>query len=136
MSKWSQKLDKYLAINRISKKELASKLGVSINTLQKWWGSRQPSPEHEVKIQSLLGKDLSDPTTKYENSLEPVERATEGDVESQLLERGGREKERSVIVSLLRNKCPFCRNTITRFRHCQYCGQHFVWANMPVDKSQ
>ena len=137
MSKWSQKIDKYLAINRISKKQLASELGVSINTLQKWWGNREPSLAHAVKIQELLGEGISDTTTISDNRLEPVEGEAEGGgiAASQLPKQGERDKERSVVVSHLRNKCPFCGNTITRFMHCTYCGQHFVWVNMPLSES-
>ena len=136
LSKWSQKLDNYLAINKISKKQLASKLGVSISTLQKWWGSREPSPAHAVKIQELLGEGRSDTKTKSKNILEPVERENEGNemLESHLLKQGERERERSLVVSLLRNECPFCKNTIARFRHCAYWGQHFVWANIPLSE--
>lgn len=136
MSKWSQKLDDYLAINRISKKQLASELGVSINTLQKWWGNREPSLAHTVKIQELLDENISPTTTISENDLEPVEREGEGDgmVASQPLKQGTRDKERSVVVSLLRITCPFCKNTITQYRHCTYCGQHFVWANIPLSE--
>ncbi|MFC1968378.1 hypothetical protein ACFLVX_03190 [Chloroflexota bacterium] len=46
MSQWSQKLDAYLAMTKISKKQLALELGISINTLVKWWGRREPSPEY------------------------------------------------------------------------------------------
>ena len=108
MSKWSQKLDKYLATNKISKKQLASKLGISINTLQKWWGNREPSPAHAVKIQDLLDENISVTTTISDNSLEPVERETEGDgiAASQLPKQGERDKERSVVVSLLRTDLP------------------------------
>ena len=137
MSKWSQKLDSYLAINKISKKQLAYELGVSINTLQKWWGSREPSKEHAVKIQELLDENISATTTISDNSLDPVEREIEGYriVASQLPKQGERDKERSVVVSLLRTTCPFCKNAITRFRNCEYCRQHFVWANMPLSES-
>ena len=127
MSKWSEKLDEYLAITRISKKQLASELGVSINTMQKWWGNREPSQEHAVKIQDLLDERLSDTKTKPPNSLDSVE--------SRIIKQAERVRERAVIVSLLRTKCPFCNNPVARFKQCEYCGQHLVWANIPVNES-
>ncbi len=137
MSKWSHKLDNYLVNNKISKKQLASELGVSINTLQKWWGNREPSQEHVVKIQELLSDDISDTTAISDNSFDSVGREANDDeiVASQLIKQGERDKERSVVISLLRTTCPFCKNAIIRFRHCTYCGQHFVWANMPLSES-
>ena len=127
LSKWSEKLDEYLAINRISKKQLASELGVSINTLQKWWGNREPSQEHAVKIQDLLDNCISDTKPKAENSLESAE--------SQILKQGERAKERAAVVSLRRNKCPLCNSPVAQFKQCEYCGQHFVWANIPLNES-
>ena len=57
MSQWSQKLDTYLSMKKLSKKQLALELGISINTLEKWWGRREPSPEHATKIRQLLHED-------------------------------------------------------------------------------
>jgi transcriptional regulator with XRE-family HTH domain len=137
LSKWSRKLDNYLAVNKISKRQLASELGVSINTLQKWWGSREPSLEHAVKIQELLGENVSTTTTIVDESYASPEKETKDDqvVASQLPKQGERGEHRSVVVSLLRTTCPFCKNTIAQFGHCAYCGQHFVWANIPIDKA-
>jgi hypothetical protein len=45
--------------------------------------------------------------------------------------KGGRCGERSVVISLERASCPFCGQSIIRFRRCAYCGQDFVWANVP-----
>ena len=59
MSQWSQKIDAYLAKTNISKKQLALDLGISINTLGKWWKDREPSPEHETKIRQLLYESTS-----------------------------------------------------------------------------
>ena len=44
-----------------------------------------------------------------------------------------RYKERSAVISLERTSCPFCAHDIAKFRNCVYCGQHFVWANVPVE---
>jgi len=48
-------------------------------------------------------------------------------------QRGERYGERSVVISLQRTKCPFCAHDITRFGSCVHCGQHFVWANIPLE---
>ena len=108
MSQWSQKLDTYLSLKKLSKKQLALELGISINTLEKWWGRREPSPEHANKILQLL---------------------------QELPKQGERDEDRSVVVSLLRTTCPFCEHDVDEFRNCAYCGQHFVWANVPLGKS-
>ena len=111
MSKWSQKLDAYLTNTSLSKRQLAVKIGISINTLQKWWGDREPSPEYANRISKLLKEGI--PTqTQFE-----------------------RQDERPAIVSLLRTVCPFCKHGIEKFKNCMYCGQHFVWANVPIMES-
>lgn len=47
-----------------------------------------------------------------------------------------RHKERAVIISLERTSCPFCAHDIAQFRSCTYCGQHFVWANVPLEDGE
>ena len=47
-----------------------------------------------------------------------------------------RYKERAVIISLERTSCPFCAHDIAQFRSCVYCGQQFVWANVPVEHDE
>ena len=110
MSQWSQKLDAYLAANKITKRELAQQLGISIGTLEKWWGPREPSEENANKIRKLLNEGDSAPS------------------------QGEQPQEKSVVISFFRTRCPFCKHTIERFQHCTHCGQHFVWANVPVTK--
>ena len=141
MSEWTQKLDAYLSTNKLSKKQLALQLDISINTLDKWWRHREPSPEHAAKLQQLLQGDAS--TTIAVPDKRPaspirdtyripvvVEPPATG-----LSKQGKRYEERSAVISLLRTTCPFCKRSIDRFRHCVHCGQHFVWANVPVDNS-
>jgi len=48
----------------------------------------------------------------------------------------GRYGERSVVISLQRTSCPFCEHDIARFRCCAYCGQDFVWANVPLESEE
>ena len=141
MSQWSQKLDAYLAMTKISKKQLALELGISINTLEKWWGRREPSPEHATKIRQLLHEDTSTMiTVSDENSASTGREIDSDEVVARQLpwefpKQGERYEYRSVVVSLLRTTCPFCKHAVDRFQNCAYCGQHFVWANVPVDKS-
>lgn len=141
MSQWSQKLDAYLAETSISKKQLALELGISINTLEKWWGRREPSPGHETKIRQLLHEDTSTMiTVSGENFASPVRETASDKVVTRQLPRkfpkqGERYEDRSAVVSLLRTTCPFCKHAVNRFQNCSYCEQHFVWANVPMDKS-
>ncbi len=140
MSQWSQKLDAYLATTKFSKKRLALELGISINTLGKWWGRREPSPEHATKIRQLLHENDSTTMTASDiNSASPA-RETDSDVvvtrrlPRKFTKKGDRYEDKTVVVSLLRTTCPFCKHAVDRFQNCAYCGQHFVWANVPVDK--
>ena len=141
MSQWSQKLDAYLAMTKISKKQLALELGISINTLQKWWRRREPSPEHATKIRQLLHENTSTTMTiSDKNSASPGRGTDSDEVVARQLPRefpkqGERYEYRSAVVSLLRTTCPFCEHAVNRFQNCAYCGQPFVWANVPVDKS-
>ena len=131
MSQWSQKLDVYLAKTKMSKKQLAEQIGVSINTLQKWWRNREPSPESVTKIEQLLSENHH-PTAEVAG--EPVtSQADATDQDSGVLDQ--RFDEKSVFISLLRTTCPFCETAIERSRGCPYCGQHFVWANIPIKNS-
>ena len=141
LSKWSLKLDAYLVRKGLSKKQLAGELGISINTLGKWWRHREPSPDHAAKIQQLLHEDASTTTITVE------EIDTEPEIETDIIEaaskppptgfpkRGKRHERRPAIISLLRTTCPFCKHAVDRFHNCSRCGQHFVWANVLVDSA-
>lgn len=48
------------------------------------------------------------------------------------VKKGERNMEKPVVISLQRTSCPFCTHGIVRFRSCGYCGQSFVWANVPI----
>ncbi len=159
-------------MKKLSKKQLALELGISINTLGKWWGRREPSPEHATKILQLLHEDTPVTITiSDKNSASPgretdiAGKVTEANFREccevpqsnreavdlaaglasdavvarqlprELPKKGERYEDRSVVVSLLRTTCPFCEHGVNEFRNCAYCGQHFVWANVPLDKS-
>ncbi len=47
--------------------------------------------------------------------------------------KGERYEEMPVVISLQRAGCPFCAHDITIFDNCRYCGQHFVWAGVPLE---
>ena len=174
MSQWTQKLDAYLSRNKLSKKQLASELGISINTLEKWWRRREPSPEHATKIRQLLHEDT--PVTMTISDKDSASPGRETDIVGKVTEekqageanfrecreapqsnleadglasdevvarqlprefpkKAERDEDRPVVVSLLRTTCPFCEHDVEKFQNCAYCGQHFVWANVPLDKS-
>jgi len=141
LSEWSEKLDAYLSIHKLSKKQLAQELGISINTLDKWWRNREPSPEHAAKLRQLLNGDAPTTTTvPVEDSASPVKETASSEVAVKpptigSTDHGKRYEEKSAVISLLRTTCPFCKKAIDRFRHCTHCGQHFVWANVPMDNS-
>ena len=141
MSQWSQKLDAYLSMNKLSRNQLALELGISINTLKKWWGRREPSPEHATKIRQLLHEDTSTMITVSDDNSASTKSETDSDevvagqLPRELPKQGERYEDRSVVISLLRTACPFCEHAVNRFQNCAYCEQHFVWANVPVDKS-
>ena len=48
--------------------------------------------------------------------------------------KGDRYTERSIVVSLQRISCPLCGHIIRVFRSCANCGQHFTWANVPLEQ--
>ena len=56
--------------------------------------------------------------------------------DTELLKKGMRYSERSIVISLQRTNCPFCGHDIARFRRCVHCGQDFVWANVPLDSQK
>jgi hypothetical protein len=73
---------------------------------------------------------------KEERHLGKSSEALAGPLPGKLNLKEGRYGERSIVISLQRTKCPFCSNEITRFRNCAYCGQHFIWANVPLEYSE
>ncbi|MFC1865291.1 multiprotein-bridging factor 1 family protein [Chloroflexota bacterium] len=141
MSLLSQKLDTHLSLKKMSKKQLALELGISINTLGKWWGSREPSPKHATKIQQLLQEDTSSTITVVnKNSISAGNEAKNDEAvirqpTLELLKQGEAHIDRSTVVSFLRTRCPFCRHKLERFQHCAHCGQRFVWANVPLSNT-
>jgi hypothetical protein len=60
-------------------------------------------------------------------------KGTERAIDEPISDKRKRELEDSVVISFQRNKCPFCGHDLTQFFNCANCGQHFVWANIPVE---
>ena len=73
-------------------------------------------------------------STKEESHSEKSPEVIEGQLTGGL-QKGERHGAKSVVISLQRTSCPFCEHNITMFRSCAYCGQHFVWANVPLEDS-
>lgn len=73
---------------------------------------------------------------KEEPHLGQSTEAMAGQLPEKLHPKGGRYGERSVVISLQRTSCPFCAHEISVLRSCGYCGQHFVWANVPLEHGE
>ncbi len=143
MNQWAEQLDEYLAGAKISKKQLAENMGISINTMGKWWRDREPSAEHAAKVRQLLADSgvsavratlpaaaAVAPVAVIEEKKAPVKEYTED-----AADRGERYKAGAVIISLSRTTCPFCGKALGKFQNCAACGQHFVWAQVPLGTS-
>jgi hypothetical protein len=90
--------------------------------------SIEKPPEPDMSSTHGLAKD------RFSSPKSPE--AIPGQLPSEVLRRGERYPERSVIISLQRTTCPFCAHHVSSFRDCVYCGQHFVWANVPVERDK
>ena len=89
--------------------------------------SLEDSPEPDISSAPGLSED------KY-SSGKNLE-AKPGQPSSEVKE-GERYGERPVVISLQRTSCPFCIQGVSRFRNCGYCGQSFVWANVPMVRDE
>ena len=76
------------------------------------------APSDLLKAEPHLGKSPETMAGQLPGNLHPI---------------GDRYAERSVVISLQRTSCPFCAHEIYALRSCGYCGQHFVWANVPLE---
>jgi len=59
-----------------------------------------------------------------------------GQAPMKLPKKGARCEERVIVISLQRTSCPFCAHDIAKFTSCLYCGQHLVWASVPLEKDE
>jgi hypothetical protein len=113
-----------------TKKDLAGFLGVHPDTLGDYFSGRKfPRSDIADRLSRLTYIGCLRPEP---DNFSLLEVATE-QPEMGLPPEGGRHGERSVVISLERTTCPFCVHDIVRFRSCAHCGQHFVWANIPLE---
>jgi hypothetical protein len=121
-----------------TKKEMAGALNVHHDTLGDYFSGRKfPRPDIENRIYELTNIQGLEPGVRSDSSSDDVDSTVKSE-ESPLRHpsdptKGERFGERSVVISLQRTSCPFCMHDITRFRGCVYCGQEFVWANVPLE---
>ena len=113
-----------------TKKELAGFLRIHPDTLGDYFSGRKfPRSDIAERLSGLTNVGCLKPDA---GSLSSPELTTEKPEMGPPSEEG-RYGERSVIISLQRTRCPFCAHDIVRFRSCARCGQHFVWANIPLE---
>ncbi len=111
-----------------TKKALAGFLKVHPDTLGDYFSGRKfPRSDIANRLSELTSIEC------LKGYLGKNPEATAGQLPRKLTQKGGRQEERSVVISLQRTNCPFCAHNIARFHSCDYCGQHFVWANVPLE---
>jgi hypothetical protein len=68
------------------------------------------------------------------NSGDVMKRKAPREAPREATKKGDRYTERSIVVSFQRTICPLCGHIIREFRDCANCGQHFTWANVPLEQ--
>ena len=105
-----------------TKKDLAGFLNVHRDTVGDYFsGRRFPKPEIADRLYELTKITCLKPNASGDSPRE---------------KEGERNREKPVVISLQRTICPFCAHDIARFRSCGYCGQSFVWANVPISHGE
>lgn len=122
-----------------TKKALAAFLEVHPDTVGDYFSGRK-FPRSDIANRlggltniSCLKHDLN---SGISSETVPHPEVTARQPTKELPQEGCRHGERSVVISLQRKSCPFCEHDITRFRRCAYCGQDFVWANVPLESGK
>jgi hypothetical protein len=118
-----------------TKKALAAFLDVHRDTIGDYFSGRKfPRSDIAKRLYELTDveclKHNSD--RDFSSEMMPHPEVTAREPTRELLQEGERWGERSAVISIQRASCPFCGHNIVRFRRCAYCGQDFVWANVPV----
>jgi len=122
-----------------TKKELAAFLKVHPDTVGDYFSGRK-FPRSDIA--NRLGGLANIRCLKHDfdgglsSEMVPHPEVIKGQPTKELPQEGWRYGERSVVISLQRKSCPFCEHDITRFRRCAYCGQEFVWANVPLESGK
>jgi hypothetical protein len=130
-----------------TKKSLATLLKVHPDTLGDYFAGRKfPRADIADRLFELTNIEYLKPKIdvaitppdllKEEHGLAEGTKAIKEQPSEHLHQKGDRYSERSVVISFQRTVCPFCSNEITAFRNCPFCGQHFVWASVPLEEGQ
>ncbi len=119
-------LGDYFSGRRFPKPDIANRL-YELSHIKCLASMEQPQESHVTGTSGLL-KAGRHPGKSPE--------AIAGQPPEELTPKGRRYGERSVVISLQRTSCPFCGHDITGFRRCAYCGQEFVWANVPLEHGE
>ena len=122
-----------------TKKVLAGFLKVHPDTLGEYFSGRKfPRSDIANRLGELtnIGCLKHDFDSDLSSEMVPHPEVIARQPTRELPQEGGRHGERSVVISLQRVSCPFCEHDITRFRRCAYCGQEFVWANVPLESGK
>lgn len=122
-----------------TKKALADFLKVHPDTLGDYFaGRRFPRSDIANRLGGLtnIGCLKHDFDSDLSSEVVPHPEVIARQPTRELPPKGWRNGERSVVISLQRAICPFCGHDITRFRRCAYCGQEFVWANVPLESGE
>ena len=116
-----------------TKKDMASFLGVHPDTLGDYFSGRKfPRSDIAERLSGLTNIGWLKPDVGNLSSPEVITEKPE----IGLPQEEGRYGERSVVISLQRTRCPFCAHDIVRLCSCPHCGQHFVWANIPLENDE
>jgi hypothetical protein len=122
-----------------TKKALAAFLGVHPDTVGDYFsGRRFPRSDIASRLGKLtdIGCLQHNPDSNLSPEMMPSPEVTVRQPTKETPREAWRHGERSVVISLQRRSCPFCEHDITRFRRCAYCGQEFVWANVPLESGK
>jgi hypothetical protein len=115
-----------------TKKELAGFLKVHRDTIGEYFsGKSTPMPDIATRLYELTNIACLKPDV---GSTSSAEIPPESSAASPITQKGERRGERAVVISLRRTSCPFCAHEISALSSCGYCGQHFVWASLPLDE--
>jgi transcriptional regulator with XRE-family HTH domain len=116
----------------VTKKELAGCLNIHRDSIGDYFsGKRFPKPDIAIRLYELTNIPCLKPD---DYNVARVE-SQESIAEPLPLEKGWRQEERAIVISLKRTECPFCSHGLSELRVCGYCGQRFVRANVPLNES-
>ena len=122
-----------------TKKALAAFLEVHPDTVGDYFSGRK-FPRSDIAERLFELTDIEclkhNPDSVLSSEMMPHPEVAARQPTRELAQEGERHGENSVVISLQRVSCPFCGHDIFRFRRCAYCGQDFVWANVPLESGK